>query len=243
MFNDLETHTHSYLSSFARYLRHNAVHEPELSKFAALLEETDASSAKICDGVPLCHPTKRYLAPLLDTCSADANLNECVRALADDVSWYQVYQGKGIPASLSEGMLAGQIVGQKGILKSEKLRTGLFLLAPGLFYPLHTHAAQEVYLAIAGNIQIQHGLEGKPFDVGSGHHSYTPGNKLHSLKTGEAPVLLLYIWIGEVDSPNLVWEQDESGGWQKSRWVRQPDASWARTEVIPITEVEIAAAK
>jgi len=243
MSSNLADQAQSYLAAFAQCLRRRTVQEPELTEFAELLEEVDASTAKNRAGPPLDHPTKRHLAPLLDTCAADASLNEGVRALADDVAWYQVYQGKGVSASLSEGMLAGQVVGQRGLVTSERLRTGFFLLAPGLHYPLHTHAASEIYFAISGMIRIQHGLEGKPFDIGHGRHSYTPSNRLHSLTTGDAPVLLLYIWMGEVDSPNLIWEQDDSGAWQKARWARQPDASWARTEVTPVADAELAAAK
>jgi mannose-6-phosphate isomerase-like protein (cupin superfamily) len=185
MANDLVNHTQSYLTRLAQYLRCCAAHEAELSEFATLLEEVDTTTAKICAGAPLDHPTKQHLKPLLDLCGAAASLNASVRALADDVSWCQVYQG-----------------------------TGFFLLAPGLHYPLHTHAAQEIYFVISGDIKIQHGIEGSPFDICAGHQSYTPSNQLHSLKTGDAPVLVLYIWMGEVDSPNLIWEQDDSGCWQ-----------------------------
>jgi quercetin dioxygenase-like cupin family protein len=158
------------------------------------------------------------------------------------VNWYQIYQGGDVDPALAEGMLAAQIAGMSGIVASDDTRSGLFLLAPGIHYPAHTHGANEIYYCLSGSLSLRHGLDGAPFELSPGQHSNTPPHRLHSLTTGTRPVLMLYVWIDEVDSPNWWWEQDGSGGWLRARWSRNPDGSWAKTGAEPVTPSHLAEA-
>jgi quercetin dioxygenase-like cupin family protein len=180
-----------------------------------------------------------HLAPALAAAAGEPGLLAATRAVADAVNWYQIYRGEGVDPGLAEGMLAGQIAGQVGILASDTLRSGLFLLAPGLHYPLHTHGAAEIYYCLSGRLTVQHGTEGTPFELHPGDCSVTPANRLHSLDTGEAPVLLLYVWIGDIDAPNWWWERRPGGGWRRVNWSRTPDGSWARIRAEPVTEAHL----
>lgn len=186
------------------------------------------------------HPNfSRNLPNALDALRSSTDRStDLFAACVDDVSsrlgWYQIYKGEGVDPNLAEAMFAGQVVGQVGLLKSEVVRTGLFLLAPGLHYPMHTHRAEELYFCLSGSVTLQHGLLSRAFDLLPGQISVTPSNQLHSLATGDRPALLVYVWIGDIDSPNWWWKQKGDGSWWREKWERQSDASWAATDEEPV---------
>jgi quercetin dioxygenase-like cupin family protein len=230
------------LAALGSDLGRRAAAEPGLAAFAAALEKVECGQARFERPTPLDHATLAYLAPAMAAMEGVAGVLAAVRAVAPAVNWYQIYQGAGVDPALAEGMLAAQIAGMSGIVESGATRAGLFLLAPGIHYPLHTHGANEVYYCLSGSLTLQHGLGGAPFELTPGKLSNTPPHRLHSLTTGKRPVLMLYAWIGEVDSPNWWWEQDGNGGWTRARWSRNPDGSWAKTGAEPVTDAHRAEA-
>ena len=67
------------------------------------------------------------------------------------------------------------------------------MLGPGAIYPRHSHAAEEIYQIIAGEVEIDTG------DTGWQH--YTPGMTCHhipwvphALRCGATPVIMMAIW-------------------------------------------------
>lgn len=232
------------LSAFAADLRRRAARQPALAPFAERLERIDCSAARFDHARPFAHRTMAHLAPALEAASGAVEILATVRAVAEAeaAKWYQIYAGAGVDPALAEGMLAAQIAGQTGIVASGEIRSGMFLLAPGIHYPLHTHGASEIYYCLSGTLTLLHGRQGPPFDLTPGQLSLTPPHRLHSLTTGPRPVLMLYAWIGEVDSPNWWWAEDAAGNWRRACWERQPDGSWAKTGDEPVTAAHLAEA-
>ncbi len=227
------------LTALAADLRRRSADDPALAPFADQLDQVDCISVRFERVRPCTHAMMAHLGPALDAAAGEPRLLAATRAVAHAVNWYQVYQGEGVDPGLAEGMLAGQIAGQVGIVASDTLRTGLFLLAPGLYYPLHTHGASEIYYCMSGALTLQHSTEGTPFEMHAGDYSVTPTHRLHSLATGKKPVLLLYVWIGDVDSSNWWWERRPEGGWRRVSWSRTPDGSWAKTRTEVVTEAHL----
>ena len=113
-------------------------------------------------------------------------------------------------------MIAAQLAGGYGRIPSDQIACGLFLLFPGVRYPMHTHAAEELYLCLSGTLWLQHGLEGTAFDLRPGQYSHTPPHQLHSLQATDSPVLLAYVWIGTLTVPNWWWLQYDAGNWSRT---------------------------
>ena len=157
-------------------------------------------------------------------------------------NWSQVYDGGGIESGLANGMLAAQAAGTYGIFPSQNTAAGLFALAPNVHYPHHTHAAREVYFCLAGDVDITHGLDKPAFNLRSNQLSETPSGRLHSLQTRESPVLLGYVWTGEISARTWWWEQDTNGDWIRTAWRRQPGESWTvmSSEQVNQQEFELA---
>ena len=168
-------------------------------------------------------------------------LVSAIHAAASAGRWYQIYAADGDSTGLSDnpmrdlasGMYAAQMIGPRGLIKSNELLAGLFLLRPRLHYPLHQHQATEIYVAASGTVQIQHGLGQVGHALGPGQVSLTPSNRLHALTMGDSPVLLLYTWLGELGGRNWWWHQSGEGVWRREAWERQANAAWAKT----VTEV------
>ena len=216
-------------------LRQNQGEDPQLASFVAEIEAMDCSRAR--EILPQARPAavERHLGSALAALTCAEPLAQAVRDLAEPLPWYQIFQGDGIEPNLAAGLVAGQVAGQVGLVESQRIRTGLFLLAPGIHYPLHQHAALELYYVVSGALTLQWGRGGTPFTLTPDQWSVTPCHQLHALTIGDAPCLLIYAWVGEVEAPNWWWEKDGAGQWQRVCWERQPDARWLRTRKEAIT--------
>ncbi|MAI59101.1 MAG: hypothetical protein CML56_09040 [Rhodobacteraceae bacterium] len=197
---------------------------PELKSFLDALSAIDFNAALRPKKPVFKHATMTYLDRAVKQ-AFDLRFGKAAR----DLDWSQVYDGGGIDPVLAEGMLAAQFVGTYGRHPSLKIAAGLFLLAPGIHYPLHTHKAAEVYLCVSGRLQLRHGMQGKSFDLTPGQFSITPSGRVHELSTYSEPTLLAYIWIGDLMAPTWWWEQTKKGKWQRTAWERIPGEPWKKT--------------
>ena len=208
--------------------------DDRLKPFCDALNTIDFSAAERPKKCKLEHQTMRYLNRL----KSEAFDNRFARA-ADDLDWSQIYEGDGLDQNLAEGMLAAQCVGTYGRHPSDTVAAGLFLLAPDIHYPLHTHAASEVYLCVSGRLQLSHGMPGAPFEIQRGELSITPSGRVHELKTYSEPVLLAYLWIGGLTAPTWWWEKTSNDTWQRVSWTRIPGEPWKKIGIEPLSKEDI----
>lgn len=224
--NTLATVARGFISGFS-----DSLDREGLQHFSQALKRVATTTVQRGPVPPLQHSGMQYLDPLVNEID-----NPSIRAAAQSLDWGQLYGGGGIDPVLADGMFAAQAAGTYGVFSAQHVATGLFLLAPNVFYPLHTHAAREVYHCVAGQIEICHRLDEAPFTLHANQSSETPSGRLHSLRTNETPVLLAYIWTGELTAPTWWWQQNDSGKWLRTAWRRKPGESWKAEQSEPITE-------
>lgn len=162
------------------------------------------------------HPLLAQLDDALQAAVGPPELTESVAALSSVDGWYQVYEGEGINAAMADYMVAKEIVGQRSPIVSDSASAGIFLLAPEFEYLMHSHAALEVYYVHSGTIDIQNGVDSKPRRLRPGQYSVTPSEMPHALHTGDAPVLILYVWTGNLSAPIWWWIEGDDGHWTKT---------------------------
>lgn len=111
------------------------------------------------------------------------------------LSWRQTYQA----AEMSEAFLRvygwSEFIGLRGPVPSTTIACGVLLLGPGVTYPAHAHAAEEVYIPIAGAAEWMRAEEEFcPKEIGSviHHPSWMP----HGMRTGAEGLAALYLWRG-----------------------------------------------
>ena len=214
----------SLSAALATTLRAMSLDDPELASFAEGAEAFTCV-ARPEQGPPAKAPlAERFLDEALAGLACPAPLADAIRAFAPTVDWYRILDGAPADPDLVEGLMVGRPEPAPGA----PARVGLFLIAPGVHYPLHQHAADEVYYVISGSVRIQHCTTGTPFEVPAGSFSITPPNRVHALTTGDVPCLIAYVWVGEMAKPGWWWDRDPSGQWHRTRWERGPDGRWEK---------------
>lgn len=175
------------------------------------------------------HPGAVDLSRTLDALADDHAIAPATRTAAALVDWGALYGGDahgGLVSEVRDGMFAAQIAGTYGIFRARRVATGFFFIRPGVHYPLHTHQSSEIYYCLSGRLTIQHGTDGAPFDLNPGEYSVTPSHRLHALTTHDEPVLLVYVWHGDLAAPIWLWEQNDQPGWTRTSWKRTPGQPW-----------------
>lgn len=221
--------------ALANDLAARAEADPRLHTFAHPLSTAALDTLQRGPLPPADIPGLRHLEPALDSAGGPASVVAAARRAARAFDWSQIFEGGGIEPGLAQGLMAAQAIGTYGVFGSETLAAGLFLLGPGITYPLHTHAADELYYCVSGTLTLQHGTDGAPFELAPGDFSITPSNRLHSLRTGDRPVLLGYVWTGEMPCLNWWWDRDAAGGWVRTAWAREGTGAWRPVRSEPVT--------
>ena len=132
-----------------------------------------------------------------DTGAFATDLVAAVCRAAPSLAWCQTYTARDLDAAFLDNYGWSEILGGCGPLASERLACGFLILGPATHYPGHHHEAEEIYLPLSGTAAWQQGdavwrehAPGTPI-----HHA---GNEPHSMRTGAAPLLALYLWRGNL---------------------------------------------
>ena len=114
-------------------------------------------------------------------------------AAAASFNWRQSYDENDFSRHFLNNYGWVMLAGDGGLIRAEGLLITLLMLGPGAIYPRHSHAAEEIYQVIAGEVDIDTG------DMG--WRRYTPGMTCHhipwvphALRCGASPVMLMAIW-------------------------------------------------
>ena len=205
---------------------------------AASSGATSSDNGEPVDARSMPATVERYLPSLLAGMRATPLAN-LLHPLASQLDWYQIFDHGYAPDSLSNGLMAGQVIGGRGLLQSRDHYFGLFLVAPHVIYPLHQHAALEIYCVLSGEVFIRHGRAKPAMHITAGGHSVTPPYQVHELRTGENACLIAYDWTGDLVGENWWWEEQSDGSWDRVCWQRMPDSSWQIARREPLDEEEI----
>ncbi len=96
---------------------------------------------------------------------------------------------------VGDDMLAGygfaEVIGKHGPFVSERVRAGIGVWPPHINYPPHRHAAEEVYVVLAGSAVFD---LGEPVLRRAGKAVYVPSMQTHGFRTTDQPLAVLYIW-------------------------------------------------
>ena len=104
-------------------------------------------------------------------------------------------------AALQPGHLAATkavitLLAPEGPIPAPDLRFGLFYQAPGIYYPLHAHEAEETYTILAGSAEWQAG--DRRFTLTPGQSSHHPPNQPHAMRAGPQGFLAIWRWSGDI---------------------------------------------
>ena len=106
-------------------------------------------------------------------------------------------------AAFARNFTAVTVIGDSGILPSDKVKAGFSLQAPDTYYPPHAHRAEESYWIIGGDGDWRVGAE-PWFAVKPGDSIYHASYARHAMQTNGQPLLCLWLWTSHLDSELLI---------------------------------------
>jgi hypothetical protein len=113
---------------------------------------------------------------------------------APALAWHQTYTASDLGAAFMQNYGWAEIFGPRSGTAGG-LACGFLLLGPNTLYPHHRHPAEEIYLSLSGLADWQQGdAVWRPRAPGVliHHRSEEP----HAMRTGDDPLLALYLWRG-----------------------------------------------
>ena len=127
-------------------------------------------------------------------------------AVSDRLEWRNTSKcaedGPDIALLLSRFAIA-TVIGDGGLLSSDKVCAGFSLQAPDTYYPPHAHYAEESYWIICGDGDWRVGT--KPwFAVEAGDSIYHESEARHAMQTNEQPLLAVWLWTSHLDSEVVI---------------------------------------
>ena len=113
-----------------------------------------------------------------------------VKELAPDLEWYI----KKAPCLETHGetveYVNANIIGERGVIRDDKLTVGLTVMPPNIQYPEHQHVAEEFYLVLSDGKWNKHSGEWEEKTLGD--YVYNESNIVHSTRSGDKPLVTLW---------------------------------------------------
>lgn len=101
------------------------------------------------------------------------------------------------PAAVQRRLAFVELIGPTGMFQNTQCRIGFFLQCGHCSYPLHRHAAEELYLVLSGKA-IWHKDAMDPAWHSPGSFIHHTSWQTHAMTTVSEPLLALWCWTGEI---------------------------------------------
>ena len=128
-----------------------------------------------------------------------AGIAAALAALPGPLPWRYSYPPRPDAADLADRIAFAELIGPHAPLTAPDCRVGLTLMAAEAFYPLHAHPAIELYLVISGHARWT--TPEAERIVPPGEFVLHRANQPHAMRTFAEPLLALYGWCGDLDTP------------------------------------------
>lgn len=159
----------------------------------------DANQCKVENPIPLPEPVMKVLraSDAHPACSvvARAPLPWCPPQTSDD------------PAYIAHSRLKVhvELLGPDGLVKSDRIRLGLYGMMPNADYGLRTHPAEEIFVMMAGEALWKRGQE--PYvALTTGERAFHPSMLAHANLTRTSAFMSAYVWRGDVSTKNYAYQ-------------------------------------
>jgi quercetin dioxygenase-like cupin family protein len=138
--------------------------------------------------------------------SNSQRLARALLAVADQLEWRTSSkcndEGPDV-ALLLQNFAVTTVIGEHGLLPTDKVYAGFSLQARDTYYPPHAHYAEESYWIIGGDADWRVGS--KPwFAVQPGDSIYHESEARHAMQTNERPLLTVWLWTSHLDSEVII---------------------------------------
>jgi mannose-6-phosphate isomerase-like protein (cupin superfamily) len=163
---------------------------PEAAPFLDLWPATAERRAQTPSDLPVTAHLRHLSAP-----PATCPVFDAIRRAAPALAWRQTYGAADFGPAFLQGYGWSEFIGLRGPVPSTTLACGVMLLGPGIDYPPHKHAAEEMYLPLAGQALWQMG-EGPYTAIPPGQPILHPSWVPHATRCDDQGLAAIYLWMG-----------------------------------------------
>ncbi|TGS17006.1 transcriptional regulator [Mesorhizobium sp. M2E.F.Ca.ET.209.01.1.1] len=137
-----------------------------------------------------------YLDRIAELAPADAKpLTRLVADHRDELRWGQTYTAADFGQGFVDNYGWLEVFGTRGHFVNNEVAGGLLILGPNIVYSDHHHIAEEIYIPLTGGTAWRMG-EGNFHIRDAGEVIHHASNVNHAMRTGEDPLMALYLWRG-----------------------------------------------
>ena len=116
-----------------------------------LTEWPPVDSHRIRSNAPHALPVLAWLPMAAKAAGPDGELIvRKLASLADQIAWGQTYTVEDFGVGFLEKYGWTELIGQRGLITSDRIACGFLILGPRIEYPRHSHEAEEVYVPLTG---------------------------------------------------------------------------------------------
>ena len=143
--------------------------------------------------------------PFLDVMARPDALPVCRLIAATPFNWAPP-QTSSTPLYVehSRAKVHVELLGPEGLIRSERVRLGLYGMMPHAEYGIRTHPAEEIYIMLAGEVDWIRGdapyASHKP-----GERSHHPSMMPHASRTRDTAFMSVYAWHGDISTRDYVY--------------------------------------
>jgi mannose-6-phosphate isomerase-like protein (cupin superfamily) len=138
--------------------------------------------------------------------SSSRIIAEALLAVTDQLQWRthsRDCEDEPDMALFSGNYTSTCVIGEEGVLPSDKISAGFSLQGRDTYYPPHAHHAEESYWIIGGDGDWKVGT--KPwFAVEPGDSIYHESEARHAMQTNELPLLAVWLWTSHLESEVVI---------------------------------------
>lgn len=129
-------------------------------------------------------------------------LADAIGAVTESLSWTPFYRRSALTEGFVDAFAVTEVIGPSGPLISDNLIMFMFVMDAHTIYPLHWHAAEELYFVLSGTPAYQVGNQAwqtrHPGDV-----VHVPSYVPHAIHNADDPMLVLQVWRGAIQEKPL----------------------------------------
>ncbi len=135
---------------------------------------------------------------------ATKGLVNALAAVSDALHWQQTYSKDDMGQRFLDRYGWFMLVGPNAPVMSGALLSGVLLLGPDVEYPVHKHAAEEIYVTLSGNASWKIG-EADWHLKAAGSIIHNPPWQAHAMRTDQGePLLVAFLWdAGRLEKSKL----------------------------------------
>ena len=183
----------------------------QLAKTAGFALENVSWTGELKEHEPLSHPLADTYLELACANSGQRGSHSQLAAQAllevrDKIKWFAYsadYENEPDMAAFSSNFTATRVIGEGGVLPSNKVKAGFSLQGPDTYYPPHARHAEESYWIIGGNGDWR--VDTEPwFAVKPGDTIYHQSRARHAMQTNALPLLAVWLWTSHLGSEVVI---------------------------------------